>query len=116
MKILLTWLISSLAIIISAYIVPGVYIKGFGAALITSVILGAINAVIRPILLFLTLPINILTLGLFTLVINALMVGLAAAILPSFSVSGFWVAMLFSIILSLVTWLIEGLVKEGNKE
>jgi putative membrane protein len=115
MKILLTWLISSLAIIISAYIVPGVYIKGFFTALITSVILGAINAIIRPILLFLTLPINILTLGLFTLVINALMVSLAAAILPGFSVGGFWVAMLFSIILSLVTWLMEGLIKEGRK-
>ncbi|MDD2354349.1 MAG: phage holin family protein [Patescibacteria group bacterium] len=115
MKLILTWLISSLAVIVSAYIVPGAQISGFLAALLAAIMLGAVNSFIRPILLFLTLPINVLTLGLFTLVINALMVLLAAAIVPGFAISGFWVALLFSVILSLITWLMEQVIKKDIK-
>ncbi len=111
MKILLTWLISALALLLSGWLIPGVEVRGFGVALLAALILGAVNAVIRPILILLTLPINILTLGLFTLVINAFMVLLAAALIPGFSISGFGVAIIFSIILSLITWTMETLVK-----
>lgn len=115
MKLILTWLISSLAVIVSAYLVPGAQITGFLAALLAAIMLGAVNSFIRPILLFLTLPINILTLGLFTLVINALMVLLAAAIVPGFSISSFWVALLFSVILSVITWLMEQVIEKDEK-
>lgn len=115
MKLILTWLISSLAVIVSAYLVPGAQITGFLAALLAAIMLGAVNSFIRPILLFLTLPINILTLGLFTLVINALMVLLAAAIVPGFSIASFWVALLFSVILSIITWLMEQVIEKDEK-
>jgi len=116
MKIFLTWLISALALLISAWLIPGVYIAGFGSALLAALILGAINAVIRPILIILTLPINILTLGLFTFVINALMVALAAYILPGFSIANFWIAIIFSIILMIITSIMQSLIKEkGSK-
>ena len=112
MKLLITWLASALAILLSAWLVPGVYISGFGVALIAAVVLGAVNAIIRPILIVLTLPINILTLGLFTLIINAAMVALSAAVLSGFSISNFWTAILFSLILTVIDWIMEGLIKE----
>ena len=83
MSFLLQWLVSGLAIIITAYLLPGVKLTGFFAALVTALILGLINAFIRPVLILLTLPLNILTLGLFTLVINALLIMLAAAIVQA---------------------------------
>lgn len=103
MKILLNWIISAIAIAITAYILPGVAVSGFVTALVLAVVLGAINLLVRPVLLLLTLPINILTLGLFTLVVNALMVILAAKVVPNFSVDGFWWALLFGIVLSIVS-------------
>lgn len=116
MKILVTWILSALAIGISAWLIPGAEISGFGAALLAALILGAVNAVIRPLLIILTLPINILTLGLFTLVINAGTVALTAALLSGFSIANFWVAVLFSLVLSLVTWIMEGAIKDDVKK
>ena len=112
MKLLLTWIIGALAILLSAWIVPGVSIAGFGASLLAALILGAVNAMIRPIIIILTLPINILTLGLFTLVINVAMVSLVALIIPGFSIANFWTALIFTIILSIITWIMEGVIKE----
>ena len=106
-NLILNWLISAVIIIIAAYILPGVYISGFLVALVLAVVLGAINAFIKPIILILTFPINVLTLGLFTLVINALLIMLASAIVPGFSVFGFWWAMLFALTLSLVSWFFQ---------
>lgn len=103
MIFILNWFISTLAIIISAYLLPGVIIETFVAALIAALVLGLVNAIIRPILIILTLPLNILTLGLFTLVINALMVMLTSYLVPGFSVINFWWALLFSLILSLIS-------------
>ncbi|MBU1951436.1 phage holin family protein, partial [Patescibacteria group bacterium] len=80
MKILIKWLVSTIAIIITAYLLPGVEVDGFVAALIASLVLGLINAFLKPLLVILTLPINIISLGLFTLVINAGLVMLMAAI------------------------------------
>lgn len=102
MKIILNLIVSVIAIGISAYILPGVTIAGFVPALVVVVVLAAINLVIKPIIVLLTLPINILTLGLFSLVINAGLVMLASAIVPGFSVAGFWSAFLFAIVLAVV--------------
>ena len=89
---------------VSAYLLPGVMVEGVIAALVLAVVLGAINAFIKPVVILLTLPINILTLGLFTFVINALLIMLAASIVPGFGVAGFWSAMLFAIVLAVVSW------------
>ena len=106
MGFFISWLVSALAIGITAYLLPGVRLSGFLAALITAVVLGLFNAIIKPLLLLLTLPINILTLGLFTLVINAVLIMLTSAVVPGFSVSGFWQALLFSLVLVLVNYLL----------
>lgn len=98
---ILHWIVSAIAIIITAYLLPGATVTLTGA-LILAVVLGLINMFIRPIVRFLTLPLNVLTLGLFSLVINALLILLAAKIVPGFTIAGFWTAFWFSIILSLV--------------
>jgi putative membrane protein len=102
MGILINWLVSGLAILVSAYILPGVHVSSLAAALVTAVVLGVVNAFIKPILVILTLPITILTLGLFTLVINALLILLTAKLVPGFQVDGFLWAVIFSIVLSLI--------------
>lgn len=106
MRFLINWLLYALAIGISAYILPGVRLEGFFAALVTAAILGLVNGVLRPILFIFTLPLTILTLGLFTFVLNALMVLLAAAIVPGFTVHGFWWALLFSLVLSILVYFV----------
>lgn len=111
MGILISWIVSALAIIAAAYILPGVHVAGFTTALVVALILGIINAVIKPILVLLTLPINIVTLGLFTLVINALLVLLTAVIVPGFGVDGFWWALIFGIVLSLINGFLHSLSK-----
>jgi putative membrane protein len=98
---IIRWLISAIAILITAYILPGVSTTIL-AALVVAVVLGLLNTFVKPILVILTLPLTVVTLGLFYLVINALMVLLAAAIVPGFEVAGFWWALLFAFILSLV--------------
>jgi putative membrane protein len=109
MIFLIHWLITTIAILISAYLLPGVTVKGFFAALVTALVLGLINTFIRPILLILTLPINILTLGLFTFVINALLILLTSAVVPGFYVRNFWWALLFSFVLSLIKWALNAI-------
>jgi putative membrane protein len=109
MIFLIHWLITTIAVLISAYLLPGVTVKGFFAALVTALVLGLINTFIRPILLILTLPINILTLGLFTFVINALLIMLTSAVVPGFDVRSFWWALLFSLVLSLIKWALNAI-------
>lgn len=106
-NLFLKWLINSVAILISAYIITGVTVTSFWAALWVALLLGLINVTLKPILILLTLPINLLTLGLFTFVINALMILLASTVIQGFHVSGFWVALLFSIVLSIVSYLLN---------
>lgn len=107
MKIIINWLVSALAIIVTAYVLPGVHLNGFLAALVLAVVLGAINLILRPILVVLTLPISIITLGLFVLVINALLIMLATHIVPGFYVDSFWWALLFGIVLAIVNWILQ---------
>jgi putative membrane protein len=109
-QLLLSILISAIAVFVTAQILPGVHLDGFGSAIIAAIVLGVVNAFIKPILLVLTLPINILTLGLFTLVIIALCVMLVSALVPGFKVEGFWYAMIFGLVLSLVSWFLNSLV------
>lgn len=104
MAILINWLLAALAIIVTAYLLPGVSLSGFVPALVTALLLGLVNAFIKPVLLLLTLPINILTLGLFTLVINAALIMLIARLVPGFQVQGFWWALVFSVVLTVVNW------------
>jgi len=105
MKIIVQWLVNFLAIIVFAYVLPGIKIESFYVALVAAVILGLLNTLLKPIILVITLPINILTLGLFTLVINALMVMFAAMLVPGFMVASFWWALLFGLIISVVNFL-----------
>lgn len=114
MMIFLKWLISTVAIMFTSYLLPGVALTGFWAALWVALFLGLVNTFIKPLLILLTLPINILTLGLFTFVINALLILLASSVIDGFSVSGFWVALLFSIILSLFNYLLSSLFGNDN--
>ena len=103
MKIFLHWIVATIAIIIAANIVPGVTITLAGA-IIAAVVLAALNLFIKPIIVVLTLPINIITLGLFSLVINAFLVWLATIVVPGFAVADFWSALLFALVLSIVNW------------
>lgn len=114
MGFLIQWLVSAAAIVITAYLLPGVSVAGLFAALVTALVLGLVNAVIRPILILLTLPLNILTLGLFTLVINALLIMLAAAVVPGFAVRGFWWALLFGVVLAIVNFALSPLSKSSG--
>jgi putative membrane protein len=114
MKLLLRWLVSALALILVAYLVPGISVSSLYAALVAALILGLINALIRPVILLLTLPINILTIGLFTLVINALMFWLASSVVKGFYVSGFWAAFWGAIIMWLVGWVTSSLFKNND--
>lgn len=107
MNFLLQWLLSALAIIIISYILPGVQVSGLFAALMTALVLGLINTFIRPILTALTLPLNAITLGISTFVLNALLVLLASAVVPGFTIVNFWWALLFSLILSLFSYLLH---------
>ncbi len=95
-------LVSALAIIVTAYLLPGVQVSGFLSAIVTAIALGLVNLFVRPLLVVLTLPINILSLGLFTLVINALLIMLVSAIVPGFKVNGFLWALAFSVVLTIV--------------
>lgn len=103
-RFLIHLLLSALLVMIAAYIIPGIQVDGFFAALVTAVVIGIINAVLKPILVVVTLPINVLTLGLFSVVINALLIGLASWIVPGFHVANFWAAALFAIVLSLLNF------------
>ncbi len=107
MKILIKWLLMTASIMITAYLLPGVSIQSFGTALVTALVLGLINAVLRPILVVLTLPFTIITLGLFILVLNGLLVLLTSAIVTGFLVVNIWWAMLFSIVFSVISFVLH---------
>ncbi|HUQ30198.1 MAG TPA: phage holin family protein [Candidatus Paceibacterota bacterium] len=106
MRLFFHWFVSAIAIAIATYLVPDTSITVSGA-LIAAVVLGALNLLIRPLLFILTLPLNIVTLGLFSLVINAVLVLIASAFVTGFEVYGFWNAFLFGIVLSIVNWLFD---------
>lgn len=111
MKLLLKWLIMAVSIVIAAYFIPGVRVGSFLSAVWVALFLGVVNVLVRPVLIFITLPINVLTLGLFTFVINAALILLASSVIKGFEVSGFWWAVLYSIVLSIVNYLINLIIQ-----
>ena len=113
--ILIRWLISTISIIVTAYLVDGITISGFFSAFFAAAILGILNAFFRPILFILTLPINILSLGLFTFVINALLLMMVSGVISGFAVDGFFDALFGSLLISLVSWLLTSLINEKGR-
>lgn len=111
MYFLLRLVINALIILGIAYWLPGIGVSSFYTALLVAIILGLVNAIIRPILILLTLPVNILTLGLFTLIINALLFWLVSTIVKGFTVEGFMAAFWGALILWLASWLTNGFIK-----
>jgi len=109
-KILLVWLINALSLLTVAYVMPGIAIASFGTAMLAAVVLGLVNAFIRPLLILLTLPATILTLGLFIFVINGLLFWLVGTTLQGFIVTGFWPGVFGAIVYSIVSWALASLV------
>ena len=102
--ILTRWLISALAVMLVAYLVPGITVTGFLSALLVALVLGFANAIVRPVLVFLTLPITVLTLGFFVLIINGFLFMVTAKIVPGFTVDGFAPAFIGSIVMAVIGW------------
>jgi putative membrane protein len=106
------WLMLTLAILAAAYLLPGITVGGFFSAFFAAATLGILNALFRPILLLVTLPLNILTLGLFTFVINALILMMASGVIGDFHVNGFWSAVGGALIISAVSWLTTSFIND----
>jgi putative membrane protein len=108
--VLLRWLILTAAVLIAAWLLDGIHVTDLSSAFLAAATLGILNAFFRPLLIFLTLPINILTLGLFTFVINALMLKIVSEVIPGFTVHGFWTAVLGALIIGVVSWIMNAFV------
>ena len=113
--LLLRWLILTVAILAAAYLLNGIVVAGFFSAFAAAALLGVLNALLRPILLLITLPLNILTLGLFTFVINALLLLMVSGVIGGLVVKGFGSALLASLVISLVSWLLTSLISDEGK-
>lgn len=111
---LIRWLVTTIAVFAAEKIIPGIHCNSAGALLGASLLLGIVNAFIRPILLLLSIPFIIVTMGFFILVVNALMLMLVAQIVPSFSVDGFWSAFFGSIVISLVSWILSSFFRTSD--
>ena len=110
--ILIRWMILTVAVLAAAYLLDGVYVRSFWTAFFTAAVLGFMNTFFRPVLLILTLPINVLTLGLFTFIINALLIKMASGVVPGFQVAGFWASIFAALIISIVNWLLAALFRD----
>ncbi|NJK39937.1 MAG: phage holin family protein [Oscillatoriales cyanobacterium RM1_1_9] len=110
----ITWILAAIALSITAFIVPGVAISNWQAAAVAAIVMGLVNAIVKPILTILTLPITLLTLGLFLLVVNAISLSLVGFITPGLTISGFWPALFGAIVLSLVSSLISSFVNRDE--
>ncbi len=112
MILFIKWLAYALAVMFIAWLLPGIGVENFVSALLVAIVLGLINVFFKPLLLFITLPINILTLGLFTLIINALLLWFAGFVTPGFYVEGFWSAFFGALVLSILSTGINSTTKE----
>lgn len=113
--VLIRWLILTVSVLAAAYLVKGIHAESFAAALAAAAVLGILNALFRPILIILTLPITVLSLGLFLFVINALLLMMVSGLVGKFHVSGFGSALLGSLVISLVGWLLNTLVNDKGR-
>ena len=116
MRLLLTWLINAIALIALPYVVSSITVDSFLTALLVAIVLGFVNAIIRPILVILTLPVTILTLGLFIFVINGLLFWAVGSFVPGFHVGGFWSGFFGAIVFSLISWFLSALIMPSGKK
>ena len=110
MRLLLTWLINALALLALPYLFTSIHVEGFGTALVAALVLGLINTLIRPLLVLLTLPVTLLTLGLFIFVINGLLFWFVGSFVKGFTVEGFWTAVFGAIVYSIISWALSSLL------
>ena len=110
LNLILVWLFNAICLLAVTFVVPGVQVQNFTTALFAAIVLGLINTFIKPVLSLLTLPITLITLGLFSFVLNALMFGLAAYFLAGFSVAGFWSALFGALVFGLLSWVANSLL------
>jgi putative membrane protein len=113
--IVIRWLALTAAILICAYLIDGIQLSSFSSALGAAAFLGILNALFRPVLILVTLPINILTLGLFTFVINAVLLLMVSGVVPGLEVSSFWSALGGALIISLISWLLSSFISDKGK-
>ncbi len=114
MKLILRLLLNALAVVILSYVLPGVGVDSMVTAIIVAVVLSLLNFLVKPILVILTLPITVLTLGLFLLVINAIIILFAAKLIDGFQVTSFWWAIIFSLLLSILQSILHSILKEDQ--
>ena len=115
MRLILLWLLNAVALLAVAYLLPAIHVASFGAAMVAALLLGLVNALLRPLLLLLTLPVTLVTLGLFIFVINGLMFWLAGSLIEGFAVGGFWAAVLGSLLYSVISWALSSLLASGKR-
>jgi putative membrane protein len=109
MYILIQWLINALAVYATAHLLDGIHIKSFGAAILVALVLGLVNALVRPILVFFSIPFIIVTLGLFLLIINAFLLLIATSLVSGFSIDSFSWAIAGSVVISVISWILSSL-------
>lgn len=114
MNFIVRMILSASAVILSSFLLPGAHVDGFGTAFLVALVLAVLNAFVKPLLILITLPLTVFTLGLFVLIINTFIIILADHIVKGFSVDGFWWAFLFSFIVSLVYSILEGISRADN--
>ena len=114
MRLILLWILNAVALLAVAYLLPAIHVASFGAAMLAALLLGLVNTVVRPLLLLLTLPVTLLTLGLFIFVVNGLMFWLAGTLIEGFAVGGFWPAVFGSLLYSVVSWALSSLLLSGK--
>ncbi|HEX7249017.1 MAG TPA: phage holin family protein [Burkholderiales bacterium] len=114
-RLVVLWLINSLALLTVAYVLPGIEVADFTTAMLAAVVLGLVNAFIRPVLILLTLPVTLLTLGLFIFVINGLLFWMVGSWLQGFTVTGFWSGFFGAIVYSIISWALASVLLGGNR-
>lgn len=115
MRLLLVWILNAMALLAVAYLYPGVQVQDWKAAAVAALVLGLVNTLVKPVLVILTLPVTILTLGLFLLVLNALLFWAVASMVSGFHVNGFWAAVLGALLYSVIGWLLSFLIPEKRR-
>jgi putative membrane protein len=115
MRFLLRLLLNGVAVLCATFLIPGLHVDTPATALIAGIALGLVNAIVRPLLLLLTLPLTLLTLGLFIFVVNAICLALVAWLVPGFSISGFGAALIGALVISLVSWVLSAILVEKKR-
>jgi putative membrane protein len=112
MRFVLVWILNAVALLIVAYLLPGVQVADWKAAAVGALVLGLVNALVKPILILLTLPITVVTLGLFLLILNALLFWAVASLVPGMGVAGFWSALFGALLYSLIAWALSAILPD----